>query len=196
MTCQVKLTDIGRAASGGRMSTHEERDENGQKHIDRFLTEHGGLDHHLAFLSEGDYQRLMPGGGAVESNPATDALRSVRYLVLIPSRHPPLNVRQSIEVWEGLVGQEKAALAQGSVDAMKAQRESRATVPVVEPECPSASCRMCNGECCLLCGAGCWSDRKDCKHEVLDRHRHVEPGGSITGLKSLPGDGYALELLS
>lgn len=30
---------------------------------------------------------------------------------------------------------------------------------------------MCSGEACRLCGAGCWSNRRDCDHDVIDRHR-------------------------
>jgi hypothetical protein len=39
-----------------------------------------------------------------------------------------------------------------------------------KPECPGQDCPACNGEQCWLCGAGCWSSRTDCKHDVIDRH--------------------------
>jgi hypothetical protein len=32
-------------------------------------------------------------------------------------------------------------------------------------------CRMCSGECCNLCGAGCWSSETNCQHDVIDRHK-------------------------
>ena len=39
--------------------------------------------------------------------------------------------------------------------------------------CPTTlreNCSFCSGEACWLCGAGCWSNRRDCEHDVLDRH--------------------------
>jgi len=41
------------------------------------------------------------------------------------------------------------------------------------PECPGPECPMCNGECCNLCGAGCWTrgpDAEKCEHDVIERH--------------------------
>lgn len=32
-------------------------------------------------------------------------------------------------------------------------------------------CPLCSGEACDLCGAGCWSNRRDCEHDVIDRHK-------------------------
>ena len=31
-------------------------------------------------------------------------------------------------------------------------------------------CMMCSGAACNLCGAGCWSNVKDCQHDVVERH--------------------------
>ena len=39
-----------------------------------------------------------------------------------------------------------------------------------DPECPGAKYTMCTGATCNLCGAGCWSQVRDCVHDVLDRH--------------------------
>lgn len=36
--------------------------------------------------------------------------------------------------------------------------------------CPE-DCRMCSGEVCSLCGAGSWSNEKNCQHDVIDRHK-------------------------
>lgn len=36
--------------------------------------------------------------------------------------------------------------------------------------CANEECRMCSGEACNLCGAGCWSSRRDCEHDVIERH--------------------------
>lgn len=33
---------------------------------------------------------------------------------------------------------------------------------------------MCNGEACDKCGAGCWSNVRDCRHDVLERHEEPE----------------------
>lgn len=35
-------------------------------------------------------------------------------------------------------------------------------------------CLACSGEACFLCGAGCWSNRQDCEHDVVDRHKEFE----------------------
>lgn len=40
--------------------------------------------------------------------------------------------------------------------------------------CDGDDCLMCSGEACNLCGAGCWSNRKDCKHDVMERHEEPE----------------------
>ena len=45
------------------------------------------------------------------------------------------------------------------------------------PACPGPECKACNGEACDMCGAGCWSNRRDCDHDVLDRHEY---GGPVT----------------
>lgn len=38
-------------------------------------------------------------------------------------------------------------------------------------ECPGPDCRMCNGEVCFKCGAGCWNnDAARCEHDVVERH--------------------------
>jgi hypothetical protein len=43
-----------------------------------------------------------------------------------------------------------------------------------EPECPGEYCKMCNGEACNLCGAGCWANpitmAEPCEHSVDERH--------------------------
>ena len=31
-------------------------------------------------------------------------------------------------------------------------------------------CPMCQGESCLMCGAGSWSSVDDCEHDTIDRH--------------------------
>jgi len=31
-------------------------------------------------------------------------------------------------------------------------------------------CLACSGEACFLCGAGCWSQVRNCEHDVIDRH--------------------------
>jgi len=31
-------------------------------------------------------------------------------------------------------------------------------------------CGACSGEACFLCGAGYWSNVRDCDHDVIDRH--------------------------
>lgn len=41
--------------------------------------------------------------------------------------------------------------------------------------CPSDQCPMCTGEACRRCGAGCWSNVRDCDHGVLERHEEPEP---------------------
>lgn len=38
------------------------------------------------------------------------------------------------------------------------------------PRCGD-DCLCCSGEACRLCGAGCWSGRTDCEHDVIERHR-------------------------
>jgi hypothetical protein len=40
------------------------------------------------------------------------------------------------------------------------------------PECPGPDCKACNGEACDKCGAGCWSDARDCQHDVIERHEY------------------------
>lgn len=42
-----------------------------------------------------------------------------------------------------------------------------------EDRCPLFGvehCLLCSGEACNLCGAGCWSNRRDCTHDVMERH--------------------------
>lgn len=39
------------------------------------------------------------------------------------------------------------------------------------PEFGTANCMLCSGEACNLCGAGCWSNVKDCEHDVMERHQ-------------------------
>lgn len=36
--------------------------------------------------------------------------------------------------------------------------------------CWDDDCLMCSGEACNLCGAGCWSNVRDCEHDVIERH--------------------------
>lgn len=43
--------------------------------------------------------------------------------------------------------------------------------------CWDEDCMMCSGEACNLCGAGCWSNRRDCEHDVMERHE--EPSSAI-----------------
>ena len=40
------------------------------------------------------------------------------------------------------------------------------------------ACRMCSGEVCSLCGAGCWNNDPDrnCQHDVSQRHTEVVGG--------------------
>lgn len=35
---------------------------------------------------------------------------------------------------------------------------------------PVEDCLFCQGEACMLCGAGCFSDATECEHDVIDRH--------------------------
>jgi hypothetical protein len=44
-------------------------------------------------------------------------------------------------------------------------------------DCPE-DCALCSGEACDLCGAGCWSDVKDCQHDVMDRHTAGMPAAT------------------
>lgn len=37
-------------------------------------------------------------------------------------------------------------------------------------------CMVCSGEACNLCGAGCWSNRRDCEHDVIERHEDHSAG--------------------
>ena len=39
---------------------------------------------------------------------------------------------------------------------------------------PLENCMLCSGEACNFCGAGCWSNRKDCEHDALERHQPHE----------------------
>lgn len=39
------------------------------------------------------------------------------------------------------------------------------------PEFGTLGCLLCTGEACNLCGAGCWSNRRDCTHDVMERHQ-------------------------
>ena len=45
-----------------------------------------------------------------------------------------------------------------------------------DPECPGEHCKMCNGEACDKCGAGCWDHNRflrgepRCEHDVDQRH--------------------------
>lgn len=32
------------------------------------------------------------------------------------------------------------------------------------------ACPYCSGRACNLCGAGCWSQVRDCQHDSIDRH--------------------------
>ncbi len=41
-----------------------------------------------------------------------------------------------------------------------------------EEECPGENCMMCSDEACLKCGAGCWSNVRDCDHDVIERHNY------------------------
>ena len=38
------------------------------------------------------------------------------------------------------------------------------------PACPGPDCLMCGGAACDKCGAGCWSNVRDCEHDVVQRH--------------------------
>lgn len=57
------------------------------------------------------------------------------------------------------------------------------------PQCPGEHCKMCNGEACNWCGAGCWRNPKmdgiPCDHDAEERHRaadHETLGGLRPGL--------------
>lgn len=39
-----------------------------------------------------------------------------------------------------------------------------------EAVCPGPDCMMCTGEACDKCGAGCWSNERNCTHDVVERH--------------------------
>lgn len=39
-------------------------------------------------------------------------------------------------------------------------------------------CMMCSGEACNPCGAGCWGNRKDCEHDVIERHEESNDGNA------------------
>lgn len=47
------------------------------------------------------------------------------------------------------------------------------------PQCPGEHCKMCNGEACNWCGAGCWRnaawDKIPCDHDSEERHREADP---------------------
>lgn len=51
--------------------------------------------------------------------------------------------------------------------------------PVNQPICnwsqlSQDACKMCSGEACNLCGAGCWNrTERNCQHDVIDRHKEV-----------------------
>lgn len=46
---------------------------------------------------------------------------------------------------------------------------------MIEQECPSEDCLLCNGEACNLCGAGCWNNSaKNCTHDVMERHEEAD----------------------
>lgn len=77
----------------------------------------------------------------------------------------------------------------GMVRADLPPRDIEAGIGEVPPRCPSEHCRMCTGEACNLCGAGCWDgaprlgddpDRPPCEHDVIERHqdRQRRPGGA------------------
>lgn len=41
--------------------------------------------------------------------------------------------------------------------------------------CPSEHCKMCNGEACNKCGAGCWDNAAPlCEHDVIERHEDAD----------------------
>lgn len=44
----------------------------------------------------------------------------------------------------------------------------------VQETCPGEDCPMCANEACRKCGAGCWSRRTDCEHDVVERHEDPE----------------------
>lgn len=58
-----------------------------------------------------------------------------------------------------------------AVDARAYQRRLAESIRTHDACLPD--CMMCSGECCNLCGAGCWSNVGDCEHDVIDRH--LEP---------------------
>lgn len=41
-------------------------------------------------------------------------------------------------------------------------------------ESDEVDCSMCTGSACNKCGAGCWSQRRDCEHDVMERHEAAE----------------------
>lgn len=69
------------------------------------------------------------------------------------------------EFHEGSLGARLAADARAAL----ALAEGNEAVP--ETVTCDEDCMMCSGEACDMCGAGCWSNRKDCEHDVIDRHR-------------------------
>lgn len=53
--------------------------------------------------------------------------------------------------------------------------EDLCSVPCPWTEEHQDACRMCSGELCSLCGAGCWNNDPDrnCQHDVTQRHREL-----------------------
>jgi len=75
----------------------------------------------------------------------------------------------------------------GLVRARLPARDIEDGIGEIPPRCPSEDCRMCTGEACNLCGAGCWDGaprlgddpaRPPCEHDVLERHQDREPRGA------------------
>ncbi len=69
---------------------------------------------------------------------------------------------------------------------------------VTTSECHTPDCPYCSGEACNLCGAGCWSDKRNCDHDVIDRHaglNKVSPVAPPLLIGKWPGDETEEQLL-
>lgn len=132
------------------------------------------------FIFDAEKYRRQSDGPSEDIRAASDTLRDV----LETYGHPvpeTAAIAALTSVWHNRPAQESDAYRQGFIHGSKAVSAQEKAEPVAEqyqqcrwsPENPD-DCPYCAGEACSKCGAGCWSNRKDCAHDSLQRHELPE----------------------